>query len=301
MSLSLSLTRRSASTFSTWLNQVLYVDHGVVVLNKPPGLICQLDRTKSSTGSSESSFSKCLAGLQQSLALDSMPYPIHRLDKGTTGTLLLARTLPSARALSQQFQQGTVEKTYLALVRGGKKTFPINSGIIKIPLQFQDGRVSLSTTRYGKPSVTEWELVGSSPVAPLSLLRMRLLTGHKHQLRVQLSRYLQAPILGDDLYSKTEPSAEIVDSVQLQRDRIYLHAYELSFFKYRPSGPHKRFRLGIRAPLPEDFVRICTNAQISLNSISIEGGIFVNGNFVQDGRVSEVGGYWYKYKHLMDA
>lgn len=123
--------------------------------------------------------------IQNKLSLKSTPYPVHRLDKvnpylialinkletvfkGTTGTLLLATTLQSAQSLSQQFQQGTVEKIYLALVRGGDKSFPVKSGIIKAPLQYHDGRVSLESSRRGKTSVTKWEVVASS-VSHMSL------------------------------------------------------------------------------------------------------------------------------------
>ena len=126
-----------------------------------------------------------ILGIQNKLSLKSTPYPVHRLDKvnsylvplinelktvfkGTTGTLLLATTLQSAQSLSQQFQQGTVEKIYLALVRGGDKSFPVKSGIIKAPLQYHDGRVSLESSRRGKTSLTQWEVVASS-VSHISL------------------------------------------------------------------------------------------------------------------------------------
>lgn len=131
-------------------------------------------------------FNHHILGIQNELSLKSTPYPVHRLDKvnpylialinellktvfkGTTGTLLLATTLQSAQSLSQQFQQGTVEKIYLALVRGGDKSFPVKSGIIKAPLQYHDGRVSLESSRRGKTSLTKWEVLGSS-VSHISL------------------------------------------------------------------------------------------------------------------------------------
>lgn len=82
--------------------------------------------------------------------------------KPTTGTYVLAKTDRVARELCRQFETRTVEKTYLALVRGGQKSFPGTSGEIREALDFTDGRVSLGTTAKSKFAATDWELVGSS-------------------------------------------------------------------------------------------------------------------------------------------
>jgi 23S rRNA-/tRNA-specific pseudouridylate synthase len=111
--------------------------------------------------------------------LEDGPYPVHRLDKvirkhsyakisfsliwqGTTGSLILARTLSMARELSQQFQKRTVEKTYLALVRGGAQSFSSTHGQVCSAIQYNDGRASLDHSNLGKHSVTDWELACSS-------------------------------------------------------------------------------------------------------------------------------------------
>ncbi|KAF8626015.1 hypothetical protein AX15_005109 [Amanita polypyramis BW_CC] len=289
--------RRLSGSLWDWSKRILYVDRGVIVLNKPSGLICQTERKEdpSDDEPAQTKFSECLNSLRDKLSLDSNPYPVHRLDKGTTGTLLLAKTLQSAQNLSRQFQQGNVGKIYLALVRGGDKSFPVKSGVIKVPLQYHDGRISLEHSRRGKPSVTKWEVVASSPIAPLSLLRLNLLTGHKHQLRVHMAQCLQAPILGDDLYSNTDPSSDITKLTMVPPGRMYLHAYETSLFKYKTSGPHKRFRLGVCAPVPRDFLSICADTEINTDSLHTNGGLFVNGEPVQGGTLPEVDGYWYKH------
>jgi 23S rRNA-/tRNA-specific pseudouridylate synthase len=82
--------------------------------------------------------------------------------QATTGTLLLARSLASARQLSQQFQSRVVGKTYLALVRGGEKSFPARSGEIRDALEFSDGRVSIGESCAAKFAATDWELLASS-------------------------------------------------------------------------------------------------------------------------------------------
>ncbi|GLB44552.1 putative RNA pseudouridylate synthase [Lyophyllum shimeji] len=279
------------------LESVIYCDRAIIVLQKPPGLVCQLNHSRSLwvegrmlEGNRESNFNALLHGLGK--ALGDRPFPVHRLDKGTTGALLLARSATHARKLSQQFQSRTVDKTYLALVRGGAKSFPSKSGEIRTPILYNDGRASIDPSFQGDPSATEWELIASSSKVPLSLLRLKLHTGHKHQLRVHLAHCLNVPILGDTLYSKKPPSEIIRSATTVPEDRIFLHAAHLSLFQYRASGPKKRFRLGISAPLPADFVKICIDSEIPLAPAEVHGGVFIDGELVEDGKVPDLGGSW---------
>lgn len=109
--------------------------------------------------------------------------------------------------MSRQFTEGTVHKTYLALVRGDSRSFRSDSGRIEQPIRYRDGYFD-GLGGDGEPSVTEWELLADSvsgillrhgvaqtlaaqPIAPLSLVRLRLLTGHKHQLRIHLAKSLR--------------------------------------------------------------------------------------------------------------
>jgi 23S rRNA-/tRNA-specific pseudouridylate synthase len=125
--------------------------------------------------------------------------------KGTTGCLILPLDHRFTKTISQQFLQNTVNKTYLALVHMSEKVFRASSGRIEDPITYGEGCGRIS--RNGKKAVTEWELVGSSvcafflklnedslpfeqPKAPLSLLRLKLLTGNKHQLRIHLAECL---------------------------------------------------------------------------------------------------------------
>ena len=114
--------------------------------------------------------------------------------------------------MSLKFRQGQIGKTYLALVRGGAKTFPSKSGIIENTIEYNDGffhALHDAASQNGEPSVTEWEVLASSvrlqdfsattipsqglstqSYAPISLLRLGLRTGNKHQLRIHLSKVL---------------------------------------------------------------------------------------------------------------
>ncbi|KAA1473899.1 pseudouridine synthase [Dentipellis sp. KUC8613] len=281
-----------------WAHQVLYLDRAVLVLNKPPGLVSQPTSAdapgpRSTPPPKRSDFDKLLRALKRHLQLDDL-YPVHRLDKSTTGALLLARTKSAAQQLSQQFQSRTIGKSYLALVRGGAKTFPEPRGSIDSFLRVNDGRVSLSTVDApgSKPAQTDWELLATSRKAPLSLLRLHLRTGLKHQLRIHTALTLKAPVLGDVLYSTAAPAPQISALTQIPHDRMFLHASHVSFFRYRKDGPSKRFRLGITAPLPDDFVRVCRDVGIPLDQDVVRGGVYVDGVRVPDGAVPEVDGLW---------
>ncbi|KAJ7293809.1 pseudouridine synthase [Mycena rebaudengoi] len=285
-----------------WSDRVLYVDRGMVVMNKPPGMVTQLD--SSTTNTDGGNLAKLLDDLKQSLELPRPPYRVHRLDKGTTGCLMLARSIDTARELSLQLKTRTVQKTYLALVRAGSKSFAQTTGQIQLQLTYSDGRAKILQegevpASPPQDSITQWEVVGSSPHLPLSLLRLKLITGRKHQLRVHAAHILNAPILGDSLYSHTQPVQEIQDAFDFPDDRIFLHASQISFYRYRHSGGKKRFRIRLIAPLPYDFVRICSEARILVNDYEQGGGLFVSesGNendyqHVVNGEIPDVNGYW---------
>ncbi|KAF8523834.1 pseudouridine synthase [Gautieria morchelliformis] len=248
-------------------NLVQYVDKGVIVISKPPGVISQA-RIHPSAKKNDP------ANLTRVLRLDSRPLSVHRLDKGTTGALLLARTPQVARDLSQQFQSRLIRKTYLALVRAGRETFKADKGEIAANLKIEDGRVSISNK--GLNTLTGWELVASSRIAPLSLIRLTLHTGVKHQLRVHLACILKAPILGDRLYSHSNISDKIQNVVSVPNQRLFLHASHISFFRYRNIIP-KRLDVGVTAPLPEDFVHVSTQLGLAPDAREIHGGVMVNG------------------------
>jgi len=277
---------------------VLYVDRGVIVLNKPPGLVCQTSSSRaevsdnSKTEVVKDDFSVLLNDMKGIFDLQTTPYPVHRLDKATTGAFALARTDRFARELSRQFVARTVEKTYLALVRGGRKSFTESSGEIRQALDFVNGHASIGTTAKARFAATDWELLGSSSKAPISLLRLKLHTGLKHQLRVHLAHCLHTPILGDTIHSKSEVHEQIRASTKVPNDRLFLHASHLSFIRYKRTGENKRFRLGITSPLPSDFLKICVDMGISakLNRREVTGGLFSDGEPVQE--LPEVEGRW---------
>jgi len=258
------------------------------------------------------------SGLRRAYGLSTNPYPVHRLDKGTTGVLVLARTKALARELSQQFRARAIDKSYLALVVHGddddddhaRRFFPAKEGLIDASLSFDDdGRVrlgvqadaSLSGAPHALPLAggskaarTTWEVLATSDIAPLSLVRLYPHTGLKHQLRVHMAHALKVPILGDALYGggATTTSLHFSAYTGIPEGRLFLHSSSISFWRYRRKGLRKRFRLTISAPLPADFVKICRDMNLSLPEDVIEGGAFVDGQRLLGDEIPDVEGRW---------
>jgi 23S rRNA pseudouridine1911/1915/1917 synthase len=177
---------------------------------------------------------------------------VHRLDRETSGVLLVAEDARSAAVLSLAFTRGEVSKTYLALVRGELEG---DEGVVRLPLGEIEGRavqVRREVVAGGQAAVTRWQVVRRLPGR--TLLRVRPETGRRHQIRVHLES-IGHPVLGDPLYGR--PDRDYLDLVGGVRDargeeggptRQLLHAAELDFREPSP-GP----RVRIVAPLPPDF------------------------------------------------
>jgi len=177
---------------------------------------------------------------------------VHRLDRETTGVLLIAATPEAARALALAFERGRVEKEYLALVRGEMKE---EAGEIDLPIGDRAGRKVFVRREAGSgvPARTRWRV--ERRLGGGSLLRLFPETGRRHQLRVHLAA-IGHPILGDILYGR--PDQDYLDMVRGTRDarkdegaplRQLLHCARLAFAD-PPSGVTRV----VEAPLPADFL-----------------------------------------------
>lgn len=312
---------RAPSKVAGCFQKLLYADRSVVVINKPPGVVCQSNKN---SASGTNGFDVLLKEIQSRLGLPAPPIQVHRLDKLSTGALLLATTDASARELARQFKGRAVKKTYLAVVRGGRKSFNgAERGTIDAGLRVGEGRVHVDT-KDGQLALTDWELLGCSESVPLSLLRLTLLTGVKNQLRVHLADVMKCPILGDPLYSQTTPSLEVLNVIPkhvsvfatrsrssrggsndrttesssgspVVQQRMFLHSSRCAFYRYRKDGPHKRLLLGVTAPLHKDFVEVCDAAGLRkfVPETLISGGLDVDGEVVPiEEEVDGLGGRW---------
>ncbi len=204
---------------------LLFVDAHIVVANKPSGLLVHRGWDNDDD----------VALFRVRDALGQHVHPVHRLDRGTSGALLFARTKEAAAALSRAFEAGAVQKRYLALVRGT----PPNSGTIDyaIPRSEDGPRV---------PAVTRFTLVGPSPVDRCSLVLAMPETGRLHQIRRHL-RHIGHPLVGDVAYGSGEINRHYRATYALHR--LALHAESLAFEHPILTGE----RVAVRAPLPEDL------------------------------------------------
>jgi 23S rRNA pseudouridine1911/1915/1917 synthase len=213
--------------------EILFEDDGLIVINKPPGLVVH-----PGAGHREHTLVNALLNHCETLSGiggKERPGIVHRLDKETSGCLVVAKNDATHRDLSEQFAARTVEKIYLALVAG---KLPKTAGVIegkigRHPVHRQ--RMSAATPR-GRAAKTEYRLVRSSDRA--TLIECRLHSGRTHQIRVHL-HHLGHPVLGDKVYAP-----------RLAKDflRQMLHAWKLGF-RHPRTEEWKSFE----APLPDDF------------------------------------------------
>jgi len=213
--------------------EVLFEDKDIIVINKPPGLVVHPGAGHRQHTLVNALLSHCptLSGIGGK----ERPGIVHRLDKETSGCLVVAKNDWAHRELSRQFAERSVEKIYLALVAGKlrKDAGVIEEKIGRHPVHRQ--RMSVASTR-GRPAKTDYRVVCSGDQA--SLVECRLYSGRTHQIRVHL-HHLGHPVLGDKVYA-----AHLAKNFP----RHMLHAWKLGFRDPR-SGDSKSFE----APLPDDF------------------------------------------------
>ena len=219
------ISRRDAEFI---LSLVIYKDDNIIVLNKPSGLAVQ----------GGTNTSRHVDGMLEALRfeLNEKPKLVHRIDKDTSGVLVLARNRTWADRLTKAFREHTLPKTYLALVNSCPKN---PAGEIKAPLEKCGEKRLVSPD--GKPAATVYKTldeVGSK----FALVEASPLTGRTHQIRAHME-YIGCPIVGDDKYfggEKRQKYASIPD-------KLYLHAYKIDL-----SALYNK-KTVIKAALPEHF------------------------------------------------
>ena len=213
--------------------EIIFEDHDIIVINKPAGLTVHPGAGQRQHTLVNALFGHCttLSGIGGK----ERPGIVHRLDKETSGCLVVAKNDMAHRELSKQFATRTVEKIYLALVAGKlrKAAGVIEEKIGRHPVYRQRMRV---TSLRGRTAKTEYRVIRSSDKA--SLIECRLHTGRTHQIRVHL-HHLGHAVLGDKVYA-----ARFAKNLPRQM----LHAWKLGF-RHPRIGEWKNFE----APLPADF------------------------------------------------
>jgi tRNA pseudouridine65 synthase len=200
---------------------LLHLERGLVAFDKPPGLLVHpsaLDAHEARTA---------LALAQD--ALGERLWPLHRLDKATSGVLLFARGADAARTLRAGFEDGRVRKRYLALVRG----WPPGAGEIDRPLARDPERPSAGQARVA--AVTRWRVLerfewpfatgARHPSSRYALVEVEPLTGRRHQIRRHFKQ-LAHPLVGDTTHGKGEHNRAVAE--WLGTRRLWLHAWQVA-------------------------------------------------------------------------
>lgn len=214
---------------------VLHRDAQVLAINKPAGLAVQGGPKQA----------KNLDALLDLLRFEAAERPrlVHRLDRDTSGVLLLARSAAAARALTAAFRQDTVRKIYWALVVGRP---PKRRGLVRLALDKRGGPggEKVAVEAGGKPAETRYAMVAAAK--GITWLLLQPLTGRTHQLRVHCAA-LGCPILGDGKYGG---KAAFVAELEMPKT-IMLHARELAV-----PHPDDGTTLRVQAPLPPDRLAV---------------------------------------------
>ena len=227
--------------------KVLYEDEALLVVDKPSGVVVH-------PGSGTRVGTLAAGLLNRYPELEGVGDPgrwglVHRLDKETSGTLIVARTQDSYLALKADLAARRIGRTYLTLVHG---LFSAPTGTIDAPI----GRDPSRPTRRaviptGKPAVTHYEVIGEYPDHDVSLIEVRLETGRTHQIRVHLAA-IDHPVIGDRTYSPF--------NTRVKAPRVFLHARRV-----RLTHPTSGVTLEVESPLPEDLTRVLEGLRSGTN------------------------------------
>ncbi len=209
-----------------WLSRLLFEDAEALVIDKPAGLAVHPGPA------TRDSLERHLPALR--LGFQRSPAPAHRLDRDTSGCLLLARNPKALKRFAMAFEQGLVEKTYLAILDGVPDE---EAGAVDLPLLKRSTREEgwrMVVDAAGKPSATDWQVVAR--VDGRSLVEFRPRTGRTHQIRVHAASGIGIPIAGDPVYGRGGGAT-------------LLHAWKLEMPR---AGKNP---VSAVAPLPDSFTR----------------------------------------------
>ena len=214
--------------------EILYEDGDLAVVVKPRGMVVH-----PAAGHSEGTLVNALLGSLDELSGiggEKRPGIVHRLDKDTSGVMMVAKNDETQTELSRMLKDREIEKHYLALAEGIMKE---KEGVIEAPIgRSKKDRKKMAVDPDGRPAVTEWKVLAEG--RNCSLLDVHILTGRTHQIRVHM-RSIQHPVCGDPLYG-FEKGVKV--------PCLMLHARSLSFLH-----PRTKEKKTFQAPLPGDFLK----------------------------------------------
>lgn len=232
--------------------KIIFQDDYIIILDKPSGVTVNNSETTKNEFTiqdwleKEFSFFNSQSAKEDDADFYKRNGIVHRIDKETSGILVVAKNLESFENLQAQFKERKVHKTYLALVHGNVKPM---EGEIVVPV----GRLPWDRKKFGvlaggKEAETHFKVIEEYK-KPFTLLELNPKTGRTHQIRVHL-KYFNHPIFGDFLYAGRKTSRQ--DRKIL--DRFFLHAWKISFLH-----PKTKERVNFQASLPLELEKVIEN------------------------------------------
>lgn len=220
---------------------IVYEDDDVLLINKPVGMVVH-----PGNGHYEGTLVNALIGREMALSEGDPDRPgiVHRIDKDTSGLLLVTKNDNAYRKIQEQLSTHTMHREYYALVKG---VILEDDGKINAPIARDKNRPTRNCVDvlHGKEAITFFHVEKRYKESEVTLVSCRLLTGRTHQIRVHMD-YIGHPVIGDPLYGTG--NRKIYDAGQL------LHAYKLTFI-HPSSGKEMSFT----APLPEHFEKVLSS------------------------------------------
>ena len=220
---------------------IVFENDDLIVVNKPAGMVVH-----PAAGHSSGTLVNAVLGYDpdlEGIGGEERPGVVHRLDKATSGLILLAKNERAHRWLQDQFRLRKVDKTYLALVDGRP---PTPSGRVEAYIgrdPKQRKKMAIVSESKGRESISEYKTV--EEFRKHTLLEFHPLTGRTHQIRLHCA-FLKCPIVGDEVYGRKNSTVEI--------ERHFLHAYRLKIVLPNEKEPRQ-----FDAPLPEELERVLDN------------------------------------------
>lgn len=219
--------------------EVIYEDKDIIVVNKPKGLVVHPANGNPDGTLVNAIMAICKDSLS-GIGGELRPGIVHRLDKDTSGILIIAKNDKAHINMSEQIKEHLVEKTYIALVRGIVKE---NEASINMPIGRSDkDRKKMAVKKNGKEAITHFKVIERFSKYNCTLLEIKIETGRTHQIRVHLS-YIGYPIIGDEIYSNGKNEWDVKGQC--------LHAKSLKF-----KHPITNKEMYLEAKIPEYFKKI---------------------------------------------
>jgi 23S rRNA pseudouridine1911/1915/1917 synthase len=222
---------------------IVFEDEHLLIVDKPAGLVVH-PAAGNFDGTLVNALLHHCAGQLSGIGGVARPGIVHRIDKDTSGLLVVAKTDVAHEGLAKQFAAHSIERRYLAIVNGVPKT---SEGVVDAPLARSSTnrkKIAVVADGRGKRAVTHWKRLQALKDA--ALVECRLETGRTHQVRVHMAS-LGHPLLGDQVYGRSgKTHGKLLNELQFHRQA--LHAAELCF-----THPVTKIRLSFSSPMPPDM------------------------------------------------